>query len=134
MRENYTNTGPGRLEGLSAFEAFLVENVDTVADETSGDVEAPTGWFARCGRYVVSTDSQGFWYADRYTTRALAAAAFTRADAQFSAWFDQDDIGAAWFDDNDNDTGPSAGSWAAELAAAESFYADPDLFGDDGTC
>lgn len=131
MIEQYTNKGPGRYEGLSPFQCFLVDNVDNAADQTSGDVESPPGWFAQCGRYVVSTDGRGFWYADRHATRALAAADFARREAAYSAWFDDDDMAESWADDE----GPTAlSAWAAEMRAAEDFYADGDLFGDDGTC
>lgn len=83
--------GPGRYEGLSAFEAWLCEHVDDCADENSGDVESSTGWFARCGRWVVFTDSQGFWYTTRYATRELASAAFTVLEDEYDQWAGDDE-------------------------------------------
>lgn len=81
---------PGRYEGLGAFEIWLCENVNEVADETDGDVEYGL-WFARCGRFLVTTDSQGFWYVGKYATLEDACTVFAAAAADYSAWAAADD-------------------------------------------
>jgi hypothetical protein len=68
--------GPGRYEGLTAFQAWLCERVsgdESFADEVTGSVDTG-GWFARIGRRVIQTDDRGFWYVYKYATEEEASA------------------------------------------------------------
>lgn len=58
--------------------------LDGVADEESGDVEAPTGHFYRVGRYVVVTDSRGFSELHDCGTAASAAAYFDGLELDYA--------------------------------------------------
>lgn len=88
MRELYAEmvTGPGRLEGKSLMVAFIDEH--DLYDETSGDVESPTGWFGRAGRWLVTISSQGFVYGYRFASVALAKSEFESLDMIFADWGD----------------------------------------------
>lgn len=79
------STGNGRY--LSGMAEYLDLRCD-LPDGTTGDMEAPTGHVALIGRYHVITDAQGFVTAERYPTRAEAAAAFDEVDAAYAAWLD----------------------------------------------
>lgn len=83
--------GPGRYEGLTAFQGWLCDNVDQCTDQSSGDVESPTGWFAQCGRHVLTIDSAGFHYVTSYSTRADAAVVFDQLESDYSTWDDDED-------------------------------------------
>jgi hypothetical protein len=91
MREQYT----GRFEGLSPFHAYIVDHINELAAETSGDVEAPTGWFAYvegAGRsWLVMTDDRGFWYVFEESAYG-AMLAFNGLDSEYGDWqLDNDD-------------------------------------------
>lgn len=79
----------GRYESLTPFEVWLCENVE-MADDESGSTDWGC-WFARIGKRIVSTDSQGFWYVSRYATETEAIAEFDRADSDYSDWMGDDD-------------------------------------------
>lgn len=57
-----------------------------MADEVSGDVDAPSGHFYRVGRYIVFTDSQGFRNLFSYQTTDLAKQDFEYYDREYSRW------------------------------------------------
>jgi hypothetical protein len=77
--------------------------------ESSGESEAPTGWFAAVsippgealdkehssdldlteppvGHFLLIEDSQGFVYVEKYDTDAALGEAFARRDAEYSRW------------------------------------------------
>jgi len=56
------------------------------ADEESGTVESPTGWFARVGRRIVTADNYGFVDQIRYDTVNDARIAFDATARDFRAW------------------------------------------------
>lgn len=82
---------PGRFEGLSAFECWLCENVDELADDSAGDVGSPFGWFARVGRFVVVTDDRGFWFVTRFGSSAEADRAFKEEEENFYFWGNEEE-------------------------------------------
>lgn len=143
-------TGPGRYEGLSPFQAWLCENVDQCTDQSSGDVESPTGWFAQCGRHVVTIDSAGFHYVTTYSTRAAATAMFEQVDVNYCAWLDDADdeepagctarllngaeCGAPLVDADQDRCALHIGGLREEIRYAESFADDgPTTSGPTGT-
>lgn len=85
--------GSGRYEGESPMVAFIDEN--DLYDETSGDVESPTGWFGRAGRWLVTISSQGFVYGHRFASVALAKDEYESLDLMFADW------GDPWDDETD---------------------------------
>jgi hypothetical protein len=86
-RENFGDDG----EILTVREACEAYYMSGFADEESGDVEAPTGHFYRVGRYLVTTDSQGFHSWDRYATERDAETAFGDADCEYAEWLGEED-------------------------------------------
>jgi len=72
-----------------AFTAFV--DINSYYDDTSGDVEAPVGWFGRAGRNVVSEDTQGFVYRQRCDTVAQAIAIYAELEDEYADWSDDDD-------------------------------------------
>lgn len=102
MREQYT--GPGKYEGCTAFHAFIADHIDSLAIESSGDVESPTGWFAyvAAGRrsFIVTTDDRGFHYVTEYDSEALGLSMFDTLEEEYSAWSDEDE-------DEDEDPEPT---------------------------
>ena len=60
------------------------------ADDESGDVEAPTGWFARFGKRLLHHDEQGFVEVVRYASVGDATAAFEMLEDQYDIWADDE--------------------------------------------
>lgn len=60
-----------------------------MADEVSGDVEAPTGHFYRVDRWIVTTDSRGFREIDAFPTEGYAHNVFESLDAEYAEWEDE---------------------------------------------
>lgn len=79
---------PGRYEGLTAFEIWLVQRVEqdsSWSDEETGDVEFGV-WVARVGKRLVSTDSNGFWYVENYETDDAAGTRFDLISQDYDNW------------------------------------------------
>jgi hypothetical protein len=83
------------------YSSALCEYVFAVGewDEDTGDVESPTGWFARRGRWIVTEDAQGFCERVKVPTVGDAMAAYSAADHEYRGWFaaseDEDEDGGA---------------------------------------
>lgn len=60
------------------------------ADGESGDVEAPTGWFARFGKRLLHHDEQGFVEVVRYASASDATAAFGMLEDEYDIWADDE--------------------------------------------
>jgi hypothetical protein len=60
------------------------------ADGESGDVEAPTGWFARFGKRLLHHDEQGFVEVVRYASADDATTAFEMLQDEYDVWADED--------------------------------------------
>lgn len=80
--------GPAARTVLEACEIFWGHGM---ADEQSGDADAPTGHFYRVGRWIVTTDSQGFQSLEAFETEREAEDAFEVRDVAFAKWADEDD-------------------------------------------
>jgi hypothetical protein len=70
-------------------------------DEESGDVEASCGWFARIGRHILRSDSQGFVWRESYPSVGEAMAQFSELSSEYHEWDDEDEESE---DDSDSDT------------------------------
>ena len=77
---------PGRLENEHPMIAFIDEH--NAYDETSGNVESPTCWFARAGRWIVLETISGFLCGRRYPTRSNAKEVFDEYETQYAHWVD----------------------------------------------
>jgi hypothetical protein len=75
----------------SVLEACEVYYMHGFADEYDGDVDAPTGHFYRVGRYLVTTDSQGFRDLAEYQTEREAETAYGDASDEYSEWLGEED-------------------------------------------
>jgi hypothetical protein len=89
MRENYLPT-LGRHEGNHPMVVFLDERGE-IADDEAGDVEAPTGYFRRFGKWLIRDDSNGFCYGHKYPNVAQAVKAFDILDRMYSEWGREED-------------------------------------------
>lgn len=76
----------------SPFTAWLYDNSDRTIDQESGDVAAPTGWFARCGRNLLVEDERGFVGRLRYRTVEGADEAFNELESEYIDWAGDDDV------------------------------------------
>jgi hypothetical protein len=83
--------GPGKFGG-NQMAAYLYElSLDgSMADDESGNVEAPTGWFARFGKRILTEDSQGFVDVTRLANEQAALAAFDELMDEYVKWDSQD--------------------------------------------
>lgn len=80
---------PGAYQGLTPIQVYVVEAAQNGGDQSAGDVESPTGWFARVGKWVVVTDSFGFWNATKFDSEAKAVVAYEALDADYCEWADE---------------------------------------------
>lgn len=64
---------------------------DTLMDHSSGDVECPTGYFARYGRRIVVSDDRGFVWTETYGDEFGAEQVYNAMDRYYSAWSDEDE-------------------------------------------
>jgi hypothetical protein len=72
-------------------ESALVDVLDTfawhgVADEASGNVEAPCGHFFRVDRWLVLTDERGFETVDEYPTVDEAVRSYEELEDRYVEW------------------------------------------------
>lgn len=87
MRELFDTSGPGKFEGESPIVAYLWELCANGAeDEFSGTSDAPTGWFARLGKWLITATDRGFVHGDKFPTLDSAREEFALRDAQFAQW------------------------------------------------
>ncbi|MGZ4518831.1 MAG: hypothetical protein ACXVGB_00235 [Mycobacteriaceae bacterium] len=87
MLSDYTTDHPGKFERVPAIVRYIHEH--DAFDQESGDVQAPTGWFARAGRWVIGEDERGAVDAVRFATRAEAQDLFESLDLMFGEWAEQ---------------------------------------------
>lgn len=83
--------GPGRYERASDPElAQATHGLCEMgfADEESGDSYAPTGYFMRLDRWLVTVNEQGFVSLTECDTEREAAEMFQAAEREFSNWLD----------------------------------------------
>jgi hypothetical protein len=90
MRSEYEQSYSTKFDG--PFTAYLYDlTLSGGADEDGGDVESPTGWFARLGRNIVTADSQGFVYRNRFASVSDARVCFAALASEYAAWADEDE-------------------------------------------
>lgn len=83
------NPHDSRFGCTDAFTEFLNElHLNGGADEASGSVEAPTGWFARLGRHLLYEDSQGFVTRQRFASIDAAKDHYQTLENEFFEWDD----------------------------------------------
>jgi len=97
-------------------ELFYVMTLEGWANESSGSVECPTGFFARIsnsqaeiaeirqafteesravsdneiiGHFLCTENDQGFWYVEEFDTESELLAAYNRLDATYSDWLEE---------------------------------------------
>lgn len=76
-----------------AFTEFLSElHMNGGADEASGDVIAPTGWFARLGRHILYEDDHGFVSRERFNSIDAAKRHYVSLENEFFEWDDGTEI------------------------------------------
>jgi hypothetical protein len=61
-----------------------------MADEVSGNMDAPTGHFYRVERWIVTTNSQGFSDIDEYADWFTAHCEFESRDEKYGEWDNAD--------------------------------------------
>lgn len=85
MREQYDTSGPGKFENEGPIVRYLYERMET-ADQESGTSEAPTGWFARFGKWLIGGTTRGFVWSHKYDTPEQASGIFDNMTAEYSEW------------------------------------------------
>lgn len=86
--------GPGRTEGntdrelANALDALITMGVH---DQASGDVESPTGHFARYDRWIVLTDTQGFVTVNEHANQDYAKSHYLALENAYADWAREDD-------------------------------------------
>jgi hypothetical protein len=76
----------GMPEIDSVEDAVIAFHGHGVADEQSGQVEAPYGHVIRVDRWIVRTDERGFNVLEVHSTEDLARVAFAEYDAEYVRW------------------------------------------------
>lgn len=69
--------------------AYLISR-DGSCDEETGSVDYH-GWYGRIGRTIISENSQGFVYANRYSSEDEAKRAFQAVAEDYDTWIDIED-------------------------------------------
>lgn len=79
------------------YDSALAEYIDSDpiahTSDDNGDVEAPTGWFAKAGsKRILHNDTRGFvWVSGRYSTSAIRDIAYETLENEYNEWLDTDD-------------------------------------------
>ena len=55
-------------------------------DAESGNVDAPTGWFARMGKWIIQKDGDGNGWENKYADEHAALVVFNDLDDQYVTW------------------------------------------------
>jgi hypothetical protein len=79
---------PYKFGGSRRAAACYLLSLDSSYDEASGDVDSPTGWFARFDRTLLYCDSLGFVYVEKFPTIEKATEAFASLDNEYAEWDD----------------------------------------------
>lgn len=83
----------GMPEIDSATDAILAIHGHGVADEQTGETEAPYGHAIRVDRWIVRTDERGFSVLEVHSTEDLARAAFAEYDTAYAQWANDEQQG-----------------------------------------
>jgi hypothetical protein len=85
-------TDPHRRKYADAMSEYL-DHLAGISgqDAESGDVQAPTGWFALFGRRILRHDNYGFVGTETYPDPMAAAAAYDLLDVEYAYWGDEGD-------------------------------------------
>lgn len=75
---------PGKFEACSPMAAYIYEN--ELFDDSDGECQAPTGWFALSGRWIIQEDERGAVYGERYSTHAQASLAYHSLCDDYDNW------------------------------------------------
>ena len=80
-------TDPYRRKFADAMSEYLHQlSLDSGWDEASGNVDAPTGWFARFGKRILHEDSQGFVWTENFTDEAACIAQYDLLATEYDTW------------------------------------------------
>lgn len=80
-------SGPGRFGGNQMAAYLWVKSLDgSTADDESGSIEAPCGWFARFGKWLLTEDDRGFVSAWKADSAAAAVDEFDALMTEYVAW------------------------------------------------
>ena len=78
---------PYRHKFADAMSEYLwLLSMDSGWDDQSGDVECSTGWFARFGKRLLFSDSQGFVGHDRFADEAACIAQYDLLATEYADW------------------------------------------------
>lgn len=81
---------PHKFMGDPMAEYLYILSMYGCADETTGDVEAPTQHVCRFGKRLLITDSQGFVTCTRLASENDAEQAFNLIDEEYAVWSDEE--------------------------------------------
>lgn len=104
---------PGAYEGESPIVVWIDTN--DYYDESSGDVESPTGWFGRAGKWLILHDDRGFVSGTKLATEDEAKRQYEILESAYSNWADEGDA------DNDYPACEVCGRVASDISIAEHY-------------
>jgi hypothetical protein len=83
--------GGWRSKFDSAITEYIYNDMDSWADQSSGDAESPTGWFAKAGdKRIIRGDEQGFVWVERFADEAERDRVYDALDEHYGAWSDDE--------------------------------------------
>lgn len=85
-----TKTDPHRHKYLDAMAEYLDREVNMFSDEWSGNVECPTGAFARFGKRILFNDERGFVWVEKWPSDRAAAQVFAALELYYYTWDDEE--------------------------------------------
>lgn len=117
LRDDIRETiSPYKFGGSRLATMLYILSLDDCADESSGNVESPTGWFARFGRKMLYVDSQGFVYAERFATEEESRAHFDRLEFDYERWGEWEERAPSTFHLTMSTDGAAFDDMSTELA------------------
>lgn len=90
--EEARNLVAGEQQITTVLEACEALYMDGCADEFSGDMQSPIGYFYRVARWIVVTNSQGFHDLRSYESEEEAKEEFNKLDEVYAEWDDEEEV------------------------------------------
>jgi hypothetical protein len=84
-------TDPHRHKFADALTEYAYDRMDAWAYGGSGDVDCPTGWFARIGdKRIIRGDDSGFVWVEKFADKRGREAVYYALELVFWAWSEED--------------------------------------------
>lgn len=88
--DEITQTDPHRHKFADALAEYAYDNLDWAYDAT-GDVDCPTGWFARLGdKRILRGDDRGFVWVEKFADKRGAETIYSALERLYYTWADEE--------------------------------------------